>query len=79
MCKICTKEASKFSRNWKAHYLTHVSSDEKPHKCDVCNMGYLSPALLRKHIDKKHSSVKNESFNSAEQGGHDTYFKHEGY
>jgi len=54
VCKICNKEASKFSRNWKPHYLTHVSSEEKPHQCPSCGVGFVSSTALRKHEEKKH-------------------------
>jgi len=57
VCKICNKEASKFSRNWKPHYLTHVSSEEKPHQCSLCPAGFVSLTALRKHEEKKHRNV----------------------
>ena len=53
VCKICNKEASKSARNWKAHYLTHASNEEKPHKCPVCNQGFVQTNNLRAHM-KKH-------------------------
>ena len=55
VCKICNKEMSlKFSSNWKKHYLTHASNDEKPHKCDVCAKAFITLTSLRKHIQQKH-------------------------
>ncbi|XP_057301121.1 uncharacterized protein LOC130635704 isoform X4 [Hydractinia symbiolongicarpus] len=57
VCKICNKEASKFARNWKPHYLTHVSNEEKPHKCAYCNMGFVSLNSLRNHTQKKHGGT----------------------
>ncbi|XP_066915829.1 zinc finger protein sens-like isoform X15 [Clytia hemisphaerica] len=65
VCKICNKESSKFQRNWKNHYLSHVGDDEKPHKCKICNRGFIKPCFLSKHMKKAHSgamptSVKHE-------------------
>ena len=54
VCKICNKEASKFQRNWKTHYMTHLGNDDKPHKCTICNHGFVMPNRLRKHLEKVH-------------------------
>ena len=55
-CKICNKEMSlKFSSNWKKHYLTHSSNDEKPHKCNICNKGFITLTSLTKHQVARHS------------------------
>lgn len=55
VCKICSKEQSlKFSGNWKQHFMTHVSDDEKPHKCSVCGKCFIHNYLLVKHL-KTHS------------------------
>jgi len=55
VCKICNKEASKYSRNWKPHYQTHVSNEEKSHPCNLCSAGFVSLTALTKHKEKKHS------------------------
>ena len=52
-CKICNKEMSlKFSSNWKKHYLTHATDDEKPHKCTMCMKAFITLTALRKHLVK---------------------------
>ncbi|XP_057301127.1 zinc finger protein GFI1 homolog pag-3-like [Hydractinia symbiolongicarpus] len=61
VCKICNKEMSlKFSSNWKKHYLTHASNDEKPHKCTLCSKAFITITALRKHVATKHSDVKQD-------------------
>jgi len=68
VCKMCNKEASKFQRNWKTHYMTHLGNDDKPHKCSVCNHGFVMPNALRKHMEKVHgilgqsNAAKKEEF-----------------
>ncbi|XP_057301120.1 fez family zinc finger protein erm-like isoform X3 [Hydractinia symbiolongicarpus] len=55
VCKICNKEQSlKFSGNWRQHYLTHASSEGKPHKCQHCSKSYIRADQLRKHVSKYH-------------------------
>lgn len=39
---------------WKVHYFTHVSNENKPYKCPHCDQGFVQPAPLNKHIQKKH-------------------------
>ena len=55
VCKMCDKEASKYQRDWKTHYLSHVSDDQKPHQCKICNRGFIKPGQLSKHMEKVHS------------------------
>ncbi|XP_066915827.1 zinc finger protein 236-like isoform X13 [Clytia hemisphaerica] len=66
VCKVCDKKSSKFQHDWKTHYLSHVSDDQKPHQCKICNRGFIKPGLLTKHMEKVHgvsgSSVKKEEF-----------------
>ncbi|XP_066915824.1 zinc finger protein sens-like isoform X10 [Clytia hemisphaerica] len=60
-CKICSKEVNmKRTDTWKVHYFTHISNENKPHKCPHCDQGFIQPALLNKHMQKKHG-VKQES------------------
>ena len=54
VCKVCNKEASKSSGKWKIHYLTHVSEEERPHKCDICGAGFVQKIQLTNHM-KKHA------------------------
>ena len=65
VCKVCNKEASKFQRNWKAHYLTHAGNEEKPHKCSICNHGFVMPGPLRKHLEKVHGIVDTANMESS--------------
>ena len=39
---------------WKVHYFTHVSNENKPYQCPHCDQGFVQPAPLNKHIQKKH-------------------------
>lgn len=72
VCKICSKEMSlKFSSNWKKHYLTHSSNEDKPHKCQLCNKAFITLTSLRNHMTKKHdredmmpTMIKSEPRNS---------------
>ena len=43
----------KFSHNWKTHYLSHVSDEEKPHKCHICPKAFITAPQLKKHL-KQH-------------------------
>lgn len=62
VCKICNKEQSmKFSGNWKQHYLTHSSNEEKPHKCSVCGKAFVRHDKMVKH-SKTHGPLKKEEF-----------------
>lgn len=54
VCKICSKEASKFARNWKSHYMSHMGAEDKPHQCSHCSAGFIRADILKKHIEKKH-------------------------
>lgn len=54
VCKICNKEAAKNPGNWKVHYLTHASNEEKPHKCHICNKGFVQSNKLKTHMSKNH-------------------------
>ncbi|XP_066915826.1 zinc finger protein 236-like isoform X12 [Clytia hemisphaerica] len=66
VCKVCNKEASKYQRDWKTHYLSHVSDDQKPHQCKICNRGFIKPGLLSKHMEKMHGGAV-ESFSKKEE------------
>lgn len=50
----------KFAHNWKTHYLQHVSEDERPHKCNVCNKGFITAPQLKKHMKTHEPKVKKE-------------------
>ena len=50
----------KFSSNWKKHYLTHSSDDDKPYKCEICKKGFITLTALTKHQAAKHSTVKDQ-------------------
>ena len=50
----------KFSSNWKKHYLTHASNEDKPHKCDVCGKAFITPVALRKHAATHQKKMKME-------------------
>ncbi|XP_065644070.1 histone-lysine N-methyltransferase PRDM16 isoform X10 [Hydra vulgaris] len=53
VCKVCNKEQSlKFAHNWKTHYLSHVSNEEKPHKCHLCPNAFVTAPQLKKHLLK---------------------------
>ncbi|XP_057301116.1 uncharacterized protein LOC130635704 isoform X1 [Hydractinia symbiolongicarpus] len=55
VCKVCNKEQSlKFSHNWKTHYLSHASNEEKPHKCSQCTKAFITAPQLKKHFLKQH-------------------------
>lgn len=55
VCKVCNKEQSlRNSGNWKQHFLTHVSGQEKPHKCQQCPKSFIRADQLKKHISKHH-------------------------
>ena len=67
MCKICSKEQSmKFAHNWKTHYLTHSSNEDKPHKCTVCGKGFITLTSLTKHQSAKHAQNQ-ETFMKKEE------------
>lgn len=51
----------KFSSNWKKHYLTHSSDDEKPHKCQWCGKAFITATSLRNHTQKKHKDKEMDS------------------
>lgn len=44
----------KFSSNWKKHYLTHSSKEDKPHKCQLCDKAFITLTSYRNHMAKKH-------------------------
>ena len=59
VCKICNKEQSlKFSHNWKTHYLSHVSNEEKPHKCQFCPKAFVTAPQLKKHMKQHIVDIK---------------------
>ena len=59
VCKICNKEMNmKRTDTWKVHYFTHVSNENKPYKCPHCDQGFVQPAPLNKHIQKKHGKTE---------------------
>ncbi|XP_066915821.1 zinc finger protein sens-like isoform X7 [Clytia hemisphaerica] len=61
VCKVCNKEQSlKFAHNWKTHYLQHVSEDERPHKCNICNKGFITAPQLKKHMKQHDKKPKKE-------------------
>lgn len=63
VCKICNKEQSlKFSHNWKKHYLSHVSDEEKPHKCPHCPKAFVTAPQVKKHIKAHHENVMKQEF-----------------
>merc|ERR1712179_69214 len=66
VCKVCNKEASKASSKWKRHYLSHVSEEDRPFKCEVCNQGFIQKIHLQKHM-KKHESKDNDQMNYQQQ------------
>lgn len=66
VCKMCNKEASKNSSQWKVHYLTHVSKEDRPFKCEVCNQGFVQKIHLQKHM-KKHTKPEPKSGTPNEQ------------
>lgn len=58
-CKICNKEQSfKFQSNWRRHYLTHASAEEKPHNCVYCDKSFVQADKLKLHIKALH--LKNQ-------------------
>ena len=62
VCKICNKEQSlQYQRNWKPHYLTHVSDEEKPHKCVFCGKSFVTTTNLKTHL-KTHKKEKQLKF-----------------
>ena len=62
VCKICQKEQSlKFASNWRQHYLTHASNEEKPHKCQQCSKSYIRLDQLKKHVAKTHACANNDT------------------
>jgi len=66
VCKVCNKEAPKAPSKWKVHYLTHVSEEDRPFKCEVCNQGFIQKIHLQKHM-KKHESKDNDQMNYQQQ------------
>lgn len=63
VCKVCNAEQPlKRPADWKRHFLTHVSDDEKPHKCIICGKAFIRREHLVKHA-KTHekASIKTES------------------
>lgn len=77
VCKICNKEMNlKRTDTWKVHYYTHVSNENKPYKCPHCDQGFVQPAPLNKHIEKKHrKKEESQPFAQPNFG----MFKHEGF
>ena len=60
VCKQCNKEMNmKRTDTWKVHYYTHVSNDDKPHKCQYCDQGFVQPNQLNRHVQKKHANKLN--------------------
>lgn len=49
----------KFASNWRQHYLTHSSKEDRPHKCQFCNKSFIRADALRKHVSKSHQEIKN--------------------
>ena len=62
----------KFVHNWKTHYLQHVSEDERPHKCNVCNKGFITAPQLKKHMKTHETKMKKE-----EPNFHQTQYHHQ--
>lgn len=51
VCKICNKEQSlKLARNWKRHYLSHATNEEKPHQCPYCPKAFITLTQKNKHL-----------------------------
>ena len=67
VCKVCNKEqSSKFSNNWKSHYLTHADQNEKPHKCHICRNAFVTTTQLKSHMKRhnKEIAIKPEQYQS---------------
>ena len=60
---MCSKESSRFSHHWKTHYLTHVSDEEKPFKCEICNKAFIEKRKLKSHTERYHPATKQENMN----------------
>ena len=72
VCKVCNKEASKSTAQWKVHYLTHVSEEERPFKCELCGKGFVQKIHLQNHM-KKH--VKQQQKQEQQQQFHQQYMQ----
>lgn len=47
----------KFAHNWKTHFLSHASNEEKPHKCNLCAKGFVTAPQLKKHMKQHEKQV----------------------
>jgi len=60
-CKVCSKEQSLVSQaHWKRHYLTHVSADERPHKCEHCGKTFVQLSSMKSHVKNIHEKNNQE-------------------
>ena len=60
-CKICGREQPKDRKSdWKRHWLTHASNDQMPHKCEICNKGFVQKGTYTNHMKRQHPEVKLE-------------------
>ena len=60
-CKVCGKEQKLTNPgNWKSHFVTHASAEEKAFPCNFCDKAFTRNNVLRDHILKKHPEVKSE-------------------
>ena len=64
-CKICSKEQSlKYQHTWKRHFLTHSSKEDLPNKCPICGQGFIQSHDMKRHMQRKHNTPKEEKIKS---------------
>lgn len=52
ICEVCGKAVSCNISNYNRHLQTH--SEERPHKCDLCDSSYKTAYSLKKHRENSH-------------------------